>query len=613
MSTTSTDTTYNEEQARKNIQLFYDPLELPGGYSWNHVDTLKMIDLYYNSKYKTGSYDNLGLRKFFYNIVKPTCDIATKFIDLDTKDILLMSEHADDEFRVWIMQKRLKQWLKDTNFGALLNDITFNLPKYGTVVIKKTYDDEDNYEWKRVNIQNLRMNPTVECLDYSEFVYEHISMSRSQIQKMKWDSGAIQELFDRSNDQMYVIYECYDKTEKGFHRTIRADLFSTKRKNGAINRSIETEINELSRDYYGGIILYEDDVDELPYREMHWEKSAGRWLGYGFVEYLEENQIALNEAENLERKGLIFTALKLWQTRDETVGGLNILSAAQNGDILKVESEITPINMSTGAELNAFNNTRNNWTANTERKTFSTDITTGANLPSRTPLGVANLQASLATSYFDLKRENLGLFLKELVLEDILPDFQNDNRSAHILTFLGTDQDIEKLDNIIVKVHVDNAVLQYALTNGYFPSQQDRDRVKGQVIDQLRKNRNRYLDVPKDFYVNARYAVDVNITGESVDNGTKSQVLQLAMQILSTNPAILQSPVTKNIFFSLLNLGGISPVEIGLTDAVQNQAQQGQQGQQPPLGGAPGAPQQGGSIALPTANKGGFATEIKTY
>ena len=49
----------------KNITTFFDPIEMPGGYTFNHVDTLKRIDLYYNSQFKRGDTDPAGFKKFF--------------------------------------------------------------------------------------------------------------------------------------------------------------------------------------------------------------------------------------------------------------------------------------------------------------------------------------------------------------------------------------------------------------------------------------------------------------------------------------------------------------------------------------------------------------------
>lgn len=573
-----------EEQARKNIASFYEDIDMPGGYKFNHVETLRMIDLYYNSKYKTGDKDALGLKKFFYNVVKPACDIATKFIDLDTKDIILNPEHANDEFRVWVMQRKLKQYLKDNGFASLLNDLAFNLPKYGRDVVKK----DKTGKWCRVNIQNLRFNTSVKKLADSEFVYELLKMSRTDIKKMGWDEEQVTELFDRGYDQTFLIYECYDKTVDGWKRTIRADLYSTKRGEG-INRAVESELSERD-DYYGALILLEDTVYELPYRDdLIWEQVPGRWLGLGFVEYLEEDQIATNEAENLERKGLAVSSLQLLQTRDENVGGQNVLANAQNGDIIKVDSEITKVDLAE-RNLAAYNNTRNNWKASVERKTFTTDITTGANLPSRTPLGVANLQVSLATSYFDLKRENFGIFIKNLVMNDIIPDFEKDTNPEHILTFLGSDEEIERLDGIITQRYMDDAVLDYALKTGYFPSQVERERVKAEIQSDLRRNKNRYLKIGEGWYRNAKYIVDVNVTGESIDNGARNQVLQLALQILGTNPAILQNPVTKKIFFAILSMGGISPIDLGMTEVPQVQ---------PGMMEQMGAMAPGGSVSVP--------------
>lgn len=552
---------------------------MPGGYSHYLPETLKMIDLYYNSKYKTGDKDNLGYRKFFYNIVKPTCDIATKFIDLDTKDIIVMPEGSDDELPTWFMEKKLRMWLEDNDFGCLLNEIGFNYPKYGHVVIKK------GKELELVNIQNLRVDPAAEDLDDSPFVYELLQMTKGELMKMNWDT---EELFSRGDDQTFLIYDCYEMDGDKWNRTVYGDLFSTKAQNG-INRSVESEIN-TKNDFFGSLVLYEEEVDELPYRELKWECVPGRWLGFGFVEYLEENQVSINEAENLERKGLYFTSLKLFQTRDETVAGQNILTATQNGDILQVSSEITPIAMEE-RNLAAFNNTRNGWNSNTERKTFTTDITTGASLPSRTPLGVAQMQAAGASTYFELKRENFGLFIKELIMKDVIPSFVKDTRKEHVLMFAHSEKDIARLDDMIAKSLVEQATIDYAMKTGFFPSMEQRQNMEAKIKQDLSRNKNRYLKIPKDYYTNAKYHIKLNITGENVDNGAKSQVLQLALQIIGTNPQIVQNPVTKGMLFSLLSLGGISPVELGMMDEAP----------------APEMPMQqmevAGSMAKPTAQK----------
>ena len=557
---------------------------MPGGYKHNLPDRIKTTDLYYNSQYKTGPNDSLGYRKFFFNIVKPACDIATKFIDLDTKDIILTPEDADTEIKVWILQKKLKEYLKVENFGVLLNEISFDLPKYGSVVIKK-----NGKKWQKVNIQNLRFDPTAKSLKFSPFIGELVSMSKGEIEDMSWDREAVDELFSRDEDaESFLVYDFYQKKGKKWVHTVRADLFAY-RKGDKIMRSTEAEFN-TQNEYIPSITLFEETTEKFPYREIHWERVPGRWLGFGFVEYLEDNQIATNEAENLERAALKFKALNMWQTRDEGIGGQNVFSNSQNGDILKVESEITPLQKD-NSDLSAYNNTRANWDKNRTEKTFTGDITTGANLPSRTPLGVANLQASMASSYFELKRENYGLVVKELILEDIIPDFEKSSRKEHCVTFTSSDSQLEKLDQAIAEILVMEAIANFSEKHGFYPSAEKRQEAKQRVLEQIQSKSNRYYDIPKDFYKDAKYILDVNITGESIDNGTKSQVIQLALQIVGTNPAILQIPAAKSMLFALLSLGGINPIDLNLNQPMPQQAQQQQ-------------PQVAGSLAVPSPVQG---------
>jgi len=559
---------------------------MPGGYSFDHINTLKTIDLYYNGKFKTGAFDSRGRRKFFFNVVKPPCDVATKFIDLDTKDVILHSDRSGDELKVWLMQRKLKQWMKDEGFGKILNQIAHDYPKYGHVVVKIVGDDV-----KKVNLHNIRLDPTVECMEDSSFVYELHVMSPKEIDDMGWDTT---ELYARGEDSEYLVYECYEKSGKKWKRTIQADVFAKQKGGKYTNRSVEALINEEA-DYAQPLTIHTDTVKELPYRELKWENVPGRWLGLGFVEYLEDNQIATNEAENLERKGLALSALQLLQTRDDSVGGSNILTDAENGDIIKSETEITPI-ATEQRNLAAFNATRGRWDQNGDRKTFSFDISRGENLPSRTPLGVANISAGMVTSYFELKREQFGIFVTELIREDVIPSFQNQNSKEHILTFLGSDEELDKLDKTIIDAYVGNAIMKHANKTGFFPSRAQVLDAKIRAQEVLKKQKNRYVKVPENYYRDAKYTIDVNTTGEQFDTGAMSQSINLALQTLSGNPAIMQNKGTRTLYFKLLSMAGLSPIDLNVVsdDLDANPL---------PQGGSLSQPGQGQVGTLPVTNQ----------
>lgn len=555
---------------RKLVQKFHQDVEMPGNWKHNLPDTIKLIDLYYNSKFKTGQYDTRGFRKFFYNVVKPACDIATKFIDLDTGNIVLHPEMGGNELRIFLMQHRLKQWLKDTKFAKLLNDMTYRWPIYGHLVLKKLKD-----EWVIVPIQNLRVDPSGRWLNTMASFAELYMMNQSDLESMAgWDKT---KLYERGEEEQYLIYDVFDKTVDGWHRTVKGDLWCHRKDDGMV-RNVESEINRQGEQWMGSVVLFEEDIKDISsrYREIKWEEVDGRWLGRGYVEYLEDNQVSRNETENLERKGLALSSLKLFQTRDEMIGGQNVLVHAENGQILKVEDEIKAIPMEE-RNIVQYKETRQNWDMNTERKTFTSDITTGNSLPSRTPLGVANLQATMASSFFERKREELGIFVKYLLIEDVIPSFKKDTAKEHTLIFSTSDEDTEWLDNAICETMVGEKIVDYAMATGWFPSKEQKELIKLQVKDKLKGQKNRYLKIPANFWMHAKYYVDIDITGESVDSGVKAQVLQMLLQILGTNPGVVQNPATRSILFKLAMMGGINPAELNLVQpSGYGQEQQGQ-------------------------------------
>lgn len=537
-----------------NLRRFYTPVHMPGGYTHDLPETLRGIELYYNSKYKTGLYDKQGHRKFFYNIVKPACDIATKFIDLDTKDIILHATAEDTELELWLAQLRLKQWMKEKQVGELLNEESHTLPKYGHFVIKKS-----NEGWGLVNIINLRLDPSVKRMKDSDFVYEVHFMSKPQMEELGFD---LTELTARKEQSSYLVYECYHKSGKGWNRSFKSALYM-KGENGSFIETPESQINN-NNEYLPPVALDESKyVDDLPYRELKWEDVPGRWLGLGFVEYLEDNQIAMNETENLERKGLKYKALQLWWTNEESLGGSNVFSDADNGDFIPItgQNSINPL-VKDNSDLSALNNSRQVWTQSTERKTFTTDITTGADLPSRTPLGVANLQASLATSFFERKRENFGMFVRTWILKDVLPDFDTETDKEHLLIISRSEDGINQLMEIMMRRKLDLARAEYANRTGFFPSDFQLEELKERVMGSLERRQKLPLKMPKSFYRGLIKSLDVLTTGEQIDSGTQGANLNAALQILSANPGLLQNKTTRAVFFELLSLSGISPVRL---------------------------------------------------
>jgi hypothetical protein len=546
---------------------------MPGGWSFDHVDTLRFNHLYYYGKYATGNTDAQGYYKFFSNITKPACDIATKFVDLDTKDIMLIPEGGSDTnaMYTWLMQKDLRTWLKTSGFAKTLNVISQEFPK-GHVVLKKTKTG-----FKKVPIVSLRMDPAAPSLDKTWHGELHM-MTLAEIEAEGWDMEKVKNTSNKNG--IYDIYEMYVREGTKWRRTILTGLYDYSTGSG-IARTPESQINE-GQTFLPTIVLDDRTVNRTPYRELKWEDVEGRWLGFGFPEYLKDNQIGENEAENLERKALIIKALQLYQTADETVEGKNVLTSALNGDILISGDPILPLQKD-NADLSAYNNTRGRNMENIQRKTFTTDITTGANLPSRTPLGVANLQASLASSFFDHKREDEGLFIKDLLWDDVLPDFKKKTAKERAMDFIRSDEDRKKMEAILMDLKEWEYRANFIDKTGFEPTLPQIETILAKAKDQMMKKDNLSVKIPARAYSELKHRLDIVVTGESIDVSAKASVIQIALQLVGSNPAVLQDEITRTILFKFLELGGVNPNELNMLD-VKPSAQ--------PL-------PQGGSVATP--------------
>jgi len=183
------------------------------------------------------------------------------------------------------------------------------------------------------------------------------------------------------------------------------------------------------------------------------------------VEILFDPQIRVNELTNLRVKATYWTALRLWQTRDEGVQR-NLLTDVVNGEILNTEDPVTQIDMS-DRNVAIYPAEINRWMSNRDELTVSYDVVSGARLPAGTPLGSAKLAAGMAGAYFGQIRENIALDVKTLLYEAILPQFEKDMTEEHILRIAG--EDLDKLNNLLQIRELNNQIIKFVKKRGVIP------------------------------------------------------------------------------------------------------------------------------------------------
>jgi hypothetical protein len=559
----------------KDMNKYTRTVTMPGGYGHNLPDTIRQIDRHWEGKFKGGTQDSQGKYKYWMHTSRPLSEMASKNVDVNTSMIKLIGIPKQSELSTWVMERELRQWLTENDFDSLLNDIVEQYPKFGHVVIKKHKRVGESIGVSIVPIENLRMDPSNKWLKDSGFVGELHRMSRGEILRHKeWDKNEVQRLF-KTGKQDYDIYEYYTMEEEGYKRTWYAWVIRPNASSGGSTFGIEANINQPDNMAFPPIKLYSDEVDELPYRELKWSNVAGRWLGGGEMEYLADNQRHDNETGYLELKGLYLKALKIFTTDDDSLGG-NVIREMQIGQLIKTQGDLKMV-QSDNTDLSAFSQNNARWDKNASQKAFSSDPAGMGGKPNKQ--AISWLQSNTA-SYYKKKQENLGIFLRKLLMNDILPSFKDDKKRKHMFTFVGSYADIDQFTKFIVEAQVNNAALAYVKKTGFMPSQDERAKESMRIEKALRNRNNHGMEIPASFYENLVARLEIVITGENKDLQGMTPILQQFLTLIAQNPAVLQNKATRAIAFKILEFSGMQPAELDMLEQQMTQQANSPQAQQ---------------------------------
>jgi len=195
-------------------------IEVVPGLFFNQYNIVNTAHFYYNSQFMTGSVDQDGDRKFFYNIVRNPCKVFTKAIDFDTKNIRLLTAGGGDSTKTWFMERDLKYWMRDKQFGKVLNRIFTELPIFGSVVIK-IVDGEPHF----IDLRHFVVHQGANTLKDSNYIVEIHDYSISEFRKvgkeMGWDKAKVDEtveLFRKMKKANSIrVYERYETVGNRVH------------------------------------------------------------------------------------------------------------------------------------------------------------------------------------------------------------------------------------------------------------------------------------------------------------------------------------------------------------------------------------------------------------
>ena len=516
--------------AIKNEIDYYDTeLESNPSFTPTQAEVLELAHLYSLSKYRDGD----SGERVFYNIVNLPVEVASKMLDIDTRDIRLLGQDWNSYWPSWLKSRELNFWMKDKYFARQLNLYPVFLAKYGHLFVKKVAD-----EVMIVDPRNLIVRPDVENLWETPIIEKHEKAMDSFLAEAKnrgWDTSGVETEADRIK-----YYECW--FPKGY---------------------LSYQDNYFIFEPASQTILASTSQDEPHYKGLAWEKIFGRLLGRGQIEKLFKDQIYLNRIASYKADGLHWSSLHLFQSRDTNLMS-NLLTEVENGDIIFGNAPLEPVRTEE-RNLQAYSYDEQRWEEAALRKSFSREPVTGERAPSGVPLGSTILQARMTAGFYDQKKENLASFIKEILWDWVLPSFEKANKKEHkilIENLVAGDEHSTEFLRLLTSKTMNKKVIE-ALGRGEYIDREQYGIMSGIEAEKIKREE---FEIPKNFYSNLKHKIDITIVGENIDVAAKLSTLQVILQIVGSNPAVFDNPRTSKIIKKALDLSGFNPEDFDIDE-----------------------------------------------
>lgn len=568
---------------KESDDFYHGNISVVPGYSFNQYETIKRCHLYINSKYMDAT-TFLGRDKLFFNIVSSPCEVATKMLNIDTKDIRLWPMNPKSHFSTYLLEKELKVWLKKHKLGRVLNQLAYDAPRFGSVVLEKTPDGAE-----MVDLRKMVNDPTVESIQDSRFVTIISYMTPEELRATKWDNveeainlfgnTSTPPSFEDPSGQLnylestpYIkVYKRYGSVPKSWvdggksDKQVRAMFIVA----GADYQQVDdkgTPTGEL------GVTLFKSRwYKPWPFKDFHYTKVKGRWLGMGVVEMLFDIQERINELKNQKRVSMEVSTIHLFQTKDKTVVR-NLIQDTQSGDVLRTNDPLVPV-ANEERNLQAFESEEEGYMQHADRLSFAYESVRGEALPSSTPATNALIATQQSTSVFAFKRENLGIFLQDFFNDLVMPQLMKDLTPEHIMRFTGTIDELQKIDEAAAELYAHDFVKK-RLIAGIVTSPEELENVKEQVKEKYKTlGEARYLKIKDALYDDMEFEFDFLITNEQAEPTTIMANNEKMLTILGSNPQATQDPIFKMFLYKYAEAIGISPAEIELAEGRQAKLQ----------------------------------------
>ena len=581
---------------------FYENRHIPliAGDDYSQYQLIRAINFTRRNKYIDDNATDDIIGDFPYdNISKYRIRLEARSTDFDLKHIENTPKDSSRRARIssMVASKCLQEELKEIKFDRFLNKYADTRPEYGSVLIKRVGEEVHVVPWENVitDMADILNNPIIEKHYYSP----------AQLRDTGWDDELVTQAIITANQK---------KKDKDVKRSADDEAETVGRfievieVTGELSVAMLKEANEeewdaedestftLCRIIYAqmgkdkdsklqGIVFVADELskNEYPYKLDVRHPVVGRQggLGEGIPEELAEHQRWHNFYKTEEARAVAIGGKVLFITDDGSVVDSIYADGIEHGTILqKTEGSDFRQLTTMPNSVPVYQNIRAEWADSADKNTSSFDAVLGEESKSGTPFRAQYLQNVTGTSQFEREREDMGMFIKEIIEDWLLPQaLKKAAKKENIYTYF-TRQELALIDEVIVEQMVLDYEVDVLLNEKrpVTPEEVEQQRMNAQRELQKMGNRRTIEDI-KEFIKEAGEYVTIHTTDEQRSKAVLFESYSNALQLFGEN-----DPARMALRDRILDQMGITQEELALYagEAMQAAQQLGQPQQATP-------------------------------
>ncbi len=565
-------------------------IPLASNYEWGfyeHVDKSFQLK---NSQFTKGAND---YNRPFKNIILPIANVNYRTEGFDVKDVELYVDNSEQYHLSLLSRKYHNKWAIENSIDTAIDESVESYFDYGLALIK-------NVNETRPTIIDLKSD--IAFCGQSDVLAEAICLKHNysidELQDMKgrWNSEEIDRAINMStfsrqdsNGKTIVspskscdVYELHGVFPNSW--LAKSDDENYKDDGGYSRQMHIVTYYVDGEENKNGICLFKGPVEQI-FKALKRDNISKRACGRGGIEELFHPTIWTNYSEIHLQQMLEATSKVVTKTTDKRFFEANKTGNIKNGQIFYVEEGksweqmvIQPFNKT------AFDNYVNSWEQNARVIGSASDPALGVNPTSGTPLGTTEIVTNQGEGIHEYRQGKIAVFWGEIYRDWTLKHIANDiNRGDKWLEELTLEELQEVADKVATK-NV-NRRIKSAMISGKATSIEEQATLTDFIKTQFMKGgKKRFLETMRDEFKNIPLNVKFNIAGKQTNLAERVNKLNSVFRTVFANPAILQQPGMSELFNSILEGSGFSP--INFTNLSPKQV-----GQAPPQNGQPVTPQ----------------------